>query len=101
MPKATAPTLSPIDRAIHRDRDQGLLTTLSRAAAWPVVPKVDELRLGNRHPSVVDLRSRLAVSGDLDPNAVGNDVYDSYVEEAVRRFPGPSRADRRRHFCVK
>ena len=50
------------------------------------MPKVDELRLGNRHPSVVDLRARLKVSGDLDPNAVGNDIYDSYVEEAVRRF---------------
>ena len=55
---------------------------------WPTVARVDELRVGNRHPSVVDLRQRLSVSGDLDPNAVAadNDIYDSYVEEAVRRF---------------
>jgi murein L,D-transpeptidase YcbB/YkuD len=53
---------------------------------WPQVPHVDELRVGNRHPSVVDLRGRLSVSGDLDPSAVGNDIYDSYVEAAVRRF---------------
>ncbi len=51
-----------------------------------MVPQVDELRIGNRHPSVVDLRQRLSVSGDLDPSAVGNDIYDSYVEAAVRRF---------------
>ena len=46
---------------------------------WPTVPHVDELRVGNRHPSVVDLRQRLSLSGDLDPNAVGaaNDIYDS------------------------
>ena len=52
------------------------------------MPHVDELRVGNRHPSVVDLRQRLSLSGDLDPNAVGaaNDTYDSYVEAAVRRF---------------
>jgi murein L,D-transpeptidase YcbB/YkuD len=35
---------------------------------------------------VVDLRARLSASGDLDPSAVGNDIYDSYVDAAVRRF---------------
>ncbi len=44
------------------------------------------LRLGDRHPSVPALRARLVASGDIDPNAVGNDIYDSYVEAAVRRF---------------
>ncbi len=39
-----------------------------------------------RHPAVVELRGRLTTSGDLDPSAVGNDIYNSYVEEAVRRF---------------
>ena len=53
---------------------------------WPEVPQVDELRLGTHHAAVVDLRSRLSASGDLDPSAVGNDIYNSYVEEAVRRF---------------
>ena len=32
------------------------------------------------------LRARLVASGDIDPNAAGNDIYDSYVEAAVRRF---------------
>ncbi len=85
MPKATAPTLSPstaetTEHAI--ETYDGIVTR----GGWPTVPKVDELRLGMRHPSVVDLRSRLSVSGDLDPSAAGNDIYNSYVEEAVRRF---------------
>ena len=53
---------------------------------WPQVTGVKVLRLGDRHPSVIALRARLVASGDIDPNAVGNDVYDSYVEAAVRRF---------------
>ena len=50
------------------------------------MPSVSVLRLGDRHPSVAPLRARLAASGDIDPNAVGNDIYDSYVEAGVRRF---------------
>ncbi len=85
MPKATAPTLSSATAQFTEIAIKSYDDIVARGG-WPVVPKVDELRLGTRHPSVVDLRSRLKVSGDLDPNAVGNDVYDSYVEEAVRRF---------------
>src|SRR5579863_4500625 len=85
MPKATAPTLSPATAQFTETAIKTYDDIVARGG-WPEVPKVDELRLGNRHPSVVDLRARLAVSGDLDPNAVGNDIYDSYVEEAVRRF---------------
>src|SRR6516225_7133623 len=60
MPKATIPMLSP-----------GTAEATRRAVE-----------------SVVELRERLALSGDLDPNAraVENDIYDSYLEEAVRRF---------------
>jgi murein L,D-transpeptidase YcbB/YkuD len=85
MPKATAPTLSP---ATAQTTEHAIQTydAIVAHGGWPKVPKVDELRLGTRHPSVVDLRSRLSVSGDLDPSAVGNDIYDSYVTEAVRRF---------------
>jgi L,D-transpeptidase YcbB len=85
MPKATAPTLSPATAQFTETAIKNYDGIVARGG-WPEVPKADELRLGNRHPSVVDLRARLLVSGDLDPNAVGNDIYDSYVEEAVRRF---------------
>ena len=85
LPAATAPTLSAATAQSTQVAVKAYDDIVARGG-WPVVPKVDELRLGNRHPSVVDLRKRLGVSGDLDPHAVGNDIYDSYVEEAVRRF---------------
>jgi murein L,D-transpeptidase YcbB/YkuD len=87
MPKATAPTLSPATEQFTQKAIQAYEGIVARGG-WPTVPHVDELRVGNRHPGVVDLRQRLAVSGDLDPSAVAaeNDIYDSYVEEAVRRF---------------
>ena len=67
---------------------------------WPVVPQTGELRIGVRDPCVwCRLRQRLAASGDLDPHAVAadNDIYDSYVEEAVRRFQARHGLDDRRH----
>jgi L,D-transpeptidase YcbB len=87
MPKATASTLSPSTA----ETTQRAVTTYDAIVAkggWPAVPKDMELRLGTHHPSVADLRARLAVSGDLDPNAsaVANDIYDSFLDEAVRRF---------------
>ena len=85
MPKATAPTLSP-QTADFTEQAVKTYDGIVARGGWPQVPKIDELHLGMRHPSVVDLRHRLAVSGDLDPNTVGNDIYDSYVEAAVRRF---------------
>jgi murein L,D-transpeptidase YcbB/YkuD len=85
MPKATAPTLSPATAETTKHAIETYDGIVARGG-WPTVPKVDDLRLGMRHPSVVDLRSRLSVSGDLDPSAASNEIYDSYVEEAVRRF---------------
>jgi murein L,D-transpeptidase YcbB/YkuD len=87
MPKATAATLSPAT-AQFTEKAIATYDGIVDRGGWPTVPQVDELRVGTRHPAVVDLRSRLTVSGDLDPNAsaVGNDICDSYVEEAVRRF---------------
>jgi murein L,D-transpeptidase YcbB/YkuD len=85
MPKASAPTLSAATAQTTEHAIAAYDAIVARGG-WPTVPKVDELRLGSRDPSVVELRSRLSVSGDLDPSAVGNDIYDSYVEEAVRRF---------------
>jgi len=85
MPRPTAPTLSPAT-AQFTDKAVETYDAIVARGGWPTVPPVDELRVGNRHPSVVDLRERLSASGDLDPSAVGNNIYDSYVEAAVRRF---------------
>jgi len=85
MPKASEPTVSAAtaqttEKAIDRYGD------IVGRGGWPHVPPVNMLRLGDRHASVSVLRARLTVSGDLDPNAAGNDIYDSYVEAAVRRL---------------
>ena len=87
MPKATAPTLTARNTAQFTETAIKSYDDIVTRGGWPVVPKVDELRLGNRHPSVVDLRSRLAVSGDLDPK-YGRQRHLRHpdVEEAVRRF---------------
>jgi murein L,D-transpeptidase YcbB/YkuD len=85
MPKASLPTLSPANvqttEAAIAHYEQ-----IVTGGGWPQVPGNDRLRVGARHTAVPPLRQRLKVAGDLDPNAVENDVYDSYVETAVRRF---------------
>jgi len=85
MPKASAPTLSPATLQTSEKAIQTYDAIVGRGG-WPVVPQVEQLRLGDRHPSVANLRLRLSASGDLDASAVGNDIFDSYVEAAVRRF---------------
>jgi len=85
MPKASLPTLSPATEKTT-ELAVGQYANILAQGGWPVVPPTDRLRLGNRHPSVVPLRKRLIVVGDLEPNAGASDIFDSYVEAAVRRF---------------
>ena len=85
MPKASLPTLSPAnipttEAAIARYEQ------VVAAGGWPQVPQAERLRTGVRNPAVPAFRQRLTLSGDLDPTAVENDIYDSYVEAAVKRF---------------
>jgi murein L,D-transpeptidase YcbB/YkuD len=85
MPKASLPTLSPAtvqttELAVARYEQ------VAAQGGWPMVPVNDRLRVGARHPAVPPLRARLKIAGDLDPAAVENDVYDSYVEAAMKRF---------------
>jgi murein L,D-transpeptidase YcbB/YkuD len=53
---------------------------------WPAVQPADRLRAGMRHPSIVALRHRLLMEGDLDPNRAAGDVFDAEVELALQRF---------------
>src|SRR4029077_20918957 len=85
MPKASLPTLSPAnvpttEAAIARYEQ------IVAARRWAQVAPAERLRIGVRNPAVPALRQRLTLSGDLDPAAVENDIYDSYVEAAVKRF---------------
>jgi L,D-transpeptidase YcbB len=85
MPTASLPTLS-AGTAQTTEAAIARYEQIVAAGGWPQVPPPDRLRLGIRHPSVVPLRARLKLAGDLDPGAGENEVYDSYVEAAVRRF---------------
>ncbi len=53
---------------------------------WPQVPGGHQLKLGTNSPAVSILRKRLIVSGDIGPETGASQVFDSYVEAAVRRF---------------
>lgn len=85
MPQASMPTLSP---ATLQTTEQAIARyeSIAGAGGWPSIQRAERLRLGMRHPSVTQLRQRLATAGDLDNNTGVGDVYDSYVETAVRRF---------------
>jgi L,D-transpeptidase YcbB len=85
MPKATLPTLSPAT-VEHTGQAIAQYEGIVARGGWPEVPRFDRLRLGMRNPNVTALRQRLSLAGDLDPNAGVSDVYDSYVDAAVRRF---------------
>jgi murein L,D-transpeptidase YcbB/YkuD len=85
MPQSSLPTLS-ASTADTTAQAIGLYEGILARGGWPVVPAVERLRLGNRHPSVVALRKRLIVSGDLEAAAGDTEIFDSYVEAAVRRF---------------
>jgi murein L,D-transpeptidase YcbB/YkuD len=85
MPTASLPTLSPATVQHTEQAIQVFEGVLSRGG-WPEVTRADRMRLGSRHPGVGLLRRRLTLSGDLDARAGVSDVYDSYVDAAVRRF---------------
>jgi murein L,D-transpeptidase YcbB/YkuD len=53
---------------------------------WPIVPAGSKLKLGSVSSAVPILRKRLIISGDLAATAGQSEVYDSWVDAAVRRF---------------
>lgn len=85
MPKADLPTLSSLSVLTTEQAIRGYEGIVA-GGGWPLVPTGDRLRLGNRAPGVIPLRQRLAIAGDLGANVGTTDIYDSYVEAAVRRF---------------
>lgn len=85
VPRSITPLLSPqtwsaTEQAIQRYRQ------LAAQGGWIGVPAGHTLKVGTRNNSVLALRKRLIVSGDLTEQAGGSPVFDSYVEAAVRRF---------------
>jgi murein L,D-transpeptidase YcbB/YkuD len=76
----TASTVQSLEKAIQE------YTQIVQRGGWRQVPGDERLRVGMQHRGVVPLRERLAVTGDLDRAAGVSDIFDSYVEAAVRRF---------------
>ncbi len=80
VPVLSPQTLAATEQAIEQYRQ------LAAQGGWRPLAGGERLRVGVRSPAVVALRQRLIVSGDMDPAAGASQVYDSYVEGAVRRF---------------
>ena len=76
----TSGTVQSLEKAI------GEYSQIVQRGGWREVPVSDRLRVGMQHRSVVPLRERLAVTGDLDRAAGVSEIFDSYVEAAVKRF---------------
>src|SRR5829696_3081264 len=79
-PILSAQALAATEEMIDRYRD-----IVSRGG-WTPLSGGERLRLGSKSPTIVALRQRLIMTGDLDPAAGSSPIYDSYVEAAVRRF---------------
>jgi murein L,D-transpeptidase YcbB/YkuD len=64
-----------------------LYKDILRSGGWPIIPKGSLLQKGSRGDRVVDLRTRLTLSNDLDKsNSADPLFFDDAVSEAVRRF---------------
>jgi murein L,D-transpeptidase YcbB/YkuD len=82
-------TSTPILSPLIVQKLQGAIaqyTEVVSRGGWVTVPATKPLRLGVRDPAVSALRARLMVSGDLPASPGVTDVFDSYVDGAVKRF---------------
>lgn len=85
IPRTSTPLLSAQTIAATEDAIRSY-RQLAAQGGWAPVPTSRTLQLGDRGPAVVALRKRLTVTADLDTTAGSNQVFDSYVEAAVKRF---------------
>jgi murein L,D-transpeptidase YcbB/YkuD len=86
LPKKTLPTLSP-STAQTTEESIAKYEAIVAKGGWPEVSAVaDGLRVGAKSAAAPALRQRLAVAGDLELNSGEADVFDSYVDAALRRF---------------
>jgi murein L,D-transpeptidase YcbB/YkuD len=79
-PLLSQQTVTMTDAAILQYRD------LVARGGWQGVPAGQSLKVGSSGASVVALRKRLMVTGDLDEAVGFSPIFDSYVQAGVRRF---------------
>ncbi|TCD14384.1 L,D-transpeptidase family protein [Oricola cellulosilytica] len=80
QPILSPATVSYVEQAIATYR--GIVAQ----GGWPHVNLTERLKVGSSTPAVRDLRRRLIVSGDLPRNSGDSPVYDTFLDEAVKRF---------------
>jgi murein L,D-transpeptidase YcbB/YkuD len=86
LPKKTLPTLSP-STAQTTEASIANYETITAKGGWPEVPAIAEgARVGVKSAAIPALRQRLSIAGDLELNSGDPQVFDSYVDAAVRRF---------------
>lgn len=83
--RSSTPMLSPAALAATEQAVEAYRALAARGG-WQPLQVSDKLAVGSRGASVVALRQRLVITGDLDASAGDSNVYDSYVEGGVRRF---------------
>jgi len=83
--RSSTPMLSPAALAATEQAVEAYRALAARGG-WPTLQVGEKLSVGSRGPSVVALRQRLIITGDLDASAGDSNVFDSYVEGGVRRF---------------
>lgn len=86
LPKKTLPTLSP-STAQTTEESVAKYEAILAKGGWPEVPATAQgARVGVKSAAMPALRDRLSIAGDLELNSGDPQVYDSYVDAAVRRF---------------
>lgn len=80
MPIFSPETISYTEQAISQ------YSNIVSQGGWPRVPDGKKLQLGVVDPDVQALRQRLIVSGDLAAEAGVSSSFDSYVNDALKRF---------------
>ncbi|CAN7631942.1 L,D-transpeptidase family protein [Bosea sp. LjRoot90] len=83
--RSSTPMLSPAALAATEQAVEAYRALAARGG-WQSLQVSDKLAVGSRGASVVALRQRLIITGDLDASAGDSNIYDSYVEGGVRRF---------------
>ncbi|MBL8589447.1 MAG: L,D-transpeptidase family protein [Methylobacteriaceae bacterium] len=85
VPRSVTPILSQ-QTVAATEQAIGQYQAIAQRGGWQGVQGGAALKVGSRSPAVQALRQRLIAGGDLDAAAGGSQVFDSYVEAAVKRF---------------
>ena len=56
------------------------------AGGWPLIPKGETLKPGQKNARIAQIRDRLAITGDYQGSTVDPELFDSTLETAVKHF---------------